>query len=355
MKRLLTCSLFLSSLLTTAAKADQSQLSVSRVSSILEVVCESGKTTSVGLPVTLNPVGHYEKVASLTPTSVTVAGTPYDTLQFALPTAPHSLVIIGGSNDGLVLPIGAHVLGSSTLTVAPGAMPSNIKPGLERVLVVPNFTLGSLLGSTSPAVQFVENVVPTLADKVALIVAGVRSEFFFNGTEWKSVSAPTGASQNDVAVPIDAGIEVIRLVQTPADEVGLVLVGVQRTGPQRVLLASGSSRLVSNPHLLARTLGNSGLSAAVQKGTSPTTSDKVELDGVQYFFSSSANGWRLVSNPTGASQDGVVLGVGKAVRIDRLVARTWPLGWSNGRPRRSLIPFTGLGQTSWVLREPFNP
>jgi hypothetical protein len=234
-------------------------------------------------------------------------------------------------------------------------MPSTIKPGLERILVVPNFTLGTLLGNSSAAVQLVENVAPGLADKVALVMGGLRTEYFFNGTEWKLVSAPTGASQNDVPVPLDSGVEVIRLAQTPADEVGLVLVGVQRTGPQRVVLAAGSSRLVSNPHLTTRTLASSGLSAAVQRGSSPATADKVELDGVQYFFSSTANGWRLVSTPSGPSQDGVVLGVGKAVRIDRLVARTWPLGWSNGRPRRSLIPFTGLGQTSWVLREPFIP
>jgi hypothetical protein len=355
MKRFFICSLFWSSLFTTAAKADQSQLSVSRVSSILEIVCPSGKTTSVGLPVTLNPVGHYEKVAALTASSVTVAGTPYDTLQLALPANPHSLIVIGGPNDGLVLPIVAHTLSSSTLTVTPGAMPSSIKPGLERILVVPNFTLGTLLGSSTAAVQLVENVAPGLADKVALILGGVRTEYFFNGTEWKLVSAPTGLSQNNVAVPIDSGIEVIRLAQTPTDEVGLVLVGVQRTGPQRVVLAAGSSRLVSNPHLTTRTLASSGLSAAVQKGTSPATADKVELDGVQYFFSSTSNSWRLVSTPTGASQDTVPIGVGKAVRIDRLVARTWPLGWSNGRPRRSLIPFTGLGQTSWVLREPFIP
>ncbi len=355
MKRFFICSLVLGSLFTTAAKADQSQLNVSRVSSILEVVCPSARTTSVGLPVMLNPVGHYEKVAALTASSVTVAGTPYASMQFALPTAPHSLIIIGGPNDGLALPIVAHVSGSSTLAVAPGAMPSTIKPGLERILVVPNFTLGTLLGSSSAAVQLVENVAPGLADKVALVVGGLRTEYFFNGTEWKLVSAPTGASQNDVAVPLDSGVEVIRLAQTPADEVGLVLVGVQRTGPQRVVLAAGSTRLVSNPHLTTRTLASSGLSAAVQRGSSPVTADKVELDGVQYFFSSTANGWRLVSAPSGPSQDGVVLGVGKAVRIDRLVARTWPLGWSNGRPRRSLIPFTGLGQTSWVLREPFIP
>jgi hypothetical protein len=355
MKRFFICSLVLGSLFTTAAKADQSQLNVSRVSSILEVVCPSNRTTSVGLPVMLNPVGHYEKVAALTASSVTVAGTPYAAMQFALPTAPHSLIIIGGPNDGLALPIVAHVSGSSTLAVAPGAMPSTIKPGLERILVVPNFTLGTLLGNSSAAVQLVENVAPGLADKVALVMGGLRTEYFFNGTEWKLVSAPTGASQNDVPVPLDSGVEVIRLAQTPADEVGLVLVGVQRTGPQRVVLAAGSSRLVSNPHLTTRTLASSGLSAAVQRGSSPATADKVELDGVQYFFSSTANGWRLVSTPSGPSQDGVVLGVGKAVRIDRLVARTWPLGWSNGRPRRSLIPFTGLGQTSWVLREPFIP
>lgn len=355
MKRFFICSLVLGSLFTSAAKADQSQLNISRVSSILEVVCPSGRTTSVGLPVMLNPVGHYEKVASLTPSSVTVAGSPYDTLQLALPNAPHSLIIIGGPNDGLVLPIVAHLLGSSTLTVSPGAMPTTLKPGLERILVVPNFTLGTLLGSTSATVQLVENVAPGLADKVALVSGGVRTEYFFNGTEWKLVSAPTGASQNDVAISVDSGLEVVRIAQTPADEVGLVLVGVQRTGPQRVVLAAGSTRLVSNPHLTVRTLANSGLSTAVQRGTSPATADKVELDGVQYFFSSTTNSWRLVSNPAGPSQDGVVLGVGKAVRIDRLVARTWPLGWSNGRPRRSLIPFTGLGQTSWVLREPFIP
>jgi hypothetical protein len=353
MKRLLICSLVWGTLFKTATLADQSQLSVSRVSSILEVVCPSGETTTVGLPVTLNPVGHYESIQSFNASSITVAGSPYTTQDFA--TAPHSLLIVGGPNDGLILSITAHIVGSSTISVTPGSVPNNLKAGYEQVLVIPNFTLGTLLGQSSATVQLVENVAPGLADKVAVIVAGVRTEFFFNGTEWKLASAPTGASQNNVAIPIDSGFEVVRPVQTPTDEVGLVLVGVQRTGPQRVLLPSGSTRIISNPHFTARTLGNSGLSAAVQGGTSATSADKVEIDGIQYFFNSSTKNWRLVSAPTGASQDGVAIGIGKAVRVDRLVNRTWPLGWSNGRPRRSLVPFTGIGQTTWVLRETFIP
>lgn len=329
------------------------QLPVSQTEGILAAPLPANAVTQLGLPFTRTPVAR-AGIVSATGLVITVSGTPFTA--GALSATPHSAVILGGSQDGRSFPIVSNTTNALTLG---STLPSGIEAGVANVLVIPDWTLGALFGTTNAQVgQLLSTgASAAAADKVAVEDAGVVTEYFFNSTAngWRKAdgSSPT-TEQANVRIADQKGVVITRISGGPSND--LVLTGKARTGTQRILTRPGAVTIASNPFTSNLTLDNSGLRLAVRANGAPSGADKVSVEtgGVvtQYFLTT--NGWRLVTNPAGSDQGSVQIAPGKSVKIERAGGTpSYPTGWAPGRPKRFFQPVTPQPALTWKVLQPF--
>jgi uncharacterized protein (TIGR02597 family) len=240
-----------------------------------------------------------------------------------------------GSGSGLISDISAN--DTNTITLADNVTAS-ITGGTTAIKVRPHWTFGSAFGVNNSA-GFAASFSPTNADLIGLTdpTTGQFVSYFYSTTAAKWITQIGGTDSTNKVIPPDAGLLVQRKPTTP---LSFTLVGEVKLGPTAADVLGGAgthNTLVSNPFPLAsQTLATSGLyqGGDVTKGIvgsfSPTNSDFVGLltPGTSttglYFYSTTANGWRKVSD--GSVADSVVIPEGSAVLITRKLGRqsfTW--------------------------------
>lgn len=331
----------------------RAQLPVSQTEGILAIPLPVSATTQLGLPFTRPPVAR-AGIASAAGLVITVSGNPFTA--GALAAAPHSAIIVGGSNDGRSFQIVSNTANGLTLS---STVPAGIEPGIASVLVIPDWTLGTLFGTTDTQVgQLLKtSSAAATADKVAVEDAGVVTEYFFNSTAngWRKADGSSATTdQANVRIGNQKGVIITRIAGGPVSD--LVLSGKVRSGTQRILTPPGAATILSNPFTSTLTLDNSGLRLAVIANASPSAADKVSVEtaGVvsQYYLSTS--GWRRVDNPGAGDQGSVQIAPGKSVKIERAGGTpSYPTGWAPGRPKRFFLPVKPQSSLTWKVVQPF--
>ncbi len=330
--------------------ADQSQLPISRVSGIASVPVDAAKTTLVGLPFIKEPVTNAVMITAVTeptPASTQLASAGAAFGDFT--TVPHSVQIVGGAQNGFIAPITANDATSVTTGVP---LPGGIKANLDRMIIIPDWTLGSL-GLQS---ALTGNADPALADKVKTIENNVETAYFYNGSDWRLVSEPGGASQSEVRIAPLSGLIVERVA---GDAVDLVFHGVARSGTQRVFRETATRALITNPFPSGLTLGNSGLDQIVAPAPNPSGAETVSImvnNTLTPFFFQVGRGWKLVSDPGGALRNNQVIPAGTAVLVQGTAtgqSQTFPRRWRWARPASSFAPVYAPASNFWVGQEPF--
>lgn len=315
------------------AKADPAaQLPISRVSGIVKVSLTTG-VNRVGIPFIREPAITPKYVTASTnagATTITSAGALF------IPNAfnnTHSVLFISGPSDGLAFPITSNT--ASDLAID-GSIPFPLKANLDRFLVIPDWTLGTLIPDGG-GLQPTEDVQ-----------IGVATETYnWDGTNWRDSS---NVISDDVRIPHLVGLTI-----TVAAPIDFFLTGVTRTGTQRFPRLKDDDALVSNPFFANLTLAS--LATLVNPAPSSTGADTVTLGG-QVYFLRSGQGFRLVSAPDGANQNSVVFPVGSAALVTAGQADTvqsFPRRWRLGRPLRAFRrpePST-RADVNWVVQEPF--
>lgn len=338
-----------------ALYADQTQLPISRVSGILAVPLDAGKTTLIGLPFIQEPVTTQITITvvsnpTATSTLLTAAGANFG--NFA--TTPHSVQIIGGSQNGFIVPITSNT--ADTITTG-AVIPDGIVAGLDRLIVIPDWTLGSL----DLHAALTANADPALADKVKIWTANgettTEAAYFYNGTDWRLVSDAGGSSQANVRVPALGGLIIERVA---GENKELVFHGVTRTGTQKVYRAPTTTVLITNPFPTDLTLGSSGLDQIIAPAANPAGADTVSImvsNTLTEFFYQAGKGWKLVSNPGGPVQNNTVFAAGTAALVKGVTTGesvTWPRRWRWARPAKSFAPAPLAPASSiWIGLEPF--
>jgi hypothetical protein len=320
------------------AHGDNSELPVSHVNGLLAVPVAANATTHVGLPFTPVPVTTALEITAKSANSLTVAET------IPALVGPHSALIVGGRADGTVLTVASA---TATVITTVQAVPTAVKADLDHVKIIPNWTLGTLLAGGG---GLTGGANAAAADKVAIEVAGVVTEYYYNtgASQWQTVD-DAGGSQNDVAIPLQGGIRITRVAGSAID---FVLRGVVRSGVQRAVLTPSANALLSYPFPRSVTLGNSGLADLVAPGADAASADTVVIGGVTYFRA--PTGWRLASGGT-ASQNNVVIPAGAGIEVQRKpsTGTVFPRRWRGSRTMTSLRPKLAAKTNEWVVREAF--
>jgi hypothetical protein len=320
------------------AYSDQSQLPVSHINGMVSVVVPANTTTRIGLPFTPVPVTTAMEITAKSANSLTVAG-PLPAL-----VGPHSAQIVGGRANGTILAIASA---TATQITTVDAVPSGVKADLDLVKIIPNWTLGTLLAGGG---GLTAGTTAGAADKVAIEVAGVITEYYYNSenARWQRFG-DTGGSQDDVAIPLQGGIRVTRVAGT---EIEFVLRGVVRSGTQRADLVPQRTALLSFPFPVNVTLGASGLADLVAPGADATGADIVVIGSAMYFRSPA--GWRLTTGGN-ADQGGVVIPAGAGIEVQRRgeVGTVFPRRWRGSRTLSSLRPKSAAKSNEWVVPERF--
>ena len=301
------------------------QLPISKTQGVLAAELPAGKVTYLGLPFTRSPIARVT-VSAAAGLSITVAGTPFTVGAFA--TAPHSAVLVGGANDGMSFKITTNTANGLTLS---SAVPAGIAANSIEVLVVPDWTLGTLFATALSS-----------GDKVTVEDDGVLTDYTYTGS-W-------GTNAN-VRIPNQRGVIVTRVAGTDLD---LVHNGVVRSGTQRMITNPAKVAIFSNPFGAPLTLASSGLRTAVVATSAVSTADKVSIEnaGVVTDYYLSPTGWKAVVG--NAVSDNVAIPAGKSVRIQRGGGTpTYPPGWQPGRPRRYFQPVKAQPPLTWRALEPF--
>jgi hypothetical protein len=320
------------------AHGDNSELPVSHVNGVLAVDVAANAITHLGLPFTPVPVTTALEITTKAVNKLTVAGT--------IPTlvGPHSALIVGGRADGTVLTV---VSATATEITTAQPVPSAVKADLDHVKVIPNWTLGTLLASGG---GLTGGPQAAAADKVAIEVAGVVTEYYYNtgASQWRTV-ADVGGSQDAVAIPLQGGI---RITRGAGSDVEFVLRGVVRSGVQRAALTPSATALLSYPFPRSVTLGNSGLADLVAPGNDANSADTVIIGGVTFFRA--PTGWRLAAGGT-VSQNNVVIPAGAGIEVQRkpTAGTVFPRRWRGSRTMTSLRPKFAAKTNEWVVREVF--
>jgi hypothetical protein len=333
----------------------KAQLPISQTEGILAVPLPPNAVTQLGLPFTRTPVARAE-IVSVAGSVITVSGTPFVAGDYAL--SPHSLVILGGINDGRSLPIVSNL--ASAVTVS-GAVPAGNAPGSTSVMILPDWTLNTLFGSTPVQVGGLLNIAatPATADKVSIEENGVVTDYYFSSTTigWRRADGtnPT-VDQGNVRIANQKGVIVTRIAGGPNADI--VLTGKVRSGTQRILTRPGAVTIASLPFSSTTTLNSSGLSSGVAPSSNPAAADKVSVDNgtsiVQYFFNASNGGQWLRVDGTAGNFGTLTLPPGRSLRIERAGgAPTYPTGWRPGRPRRFFIPVVAQPPLVWRALQPF--
>lgn len=329
-----------------SARGAESELPVSFVNALLAVPVPASATTHVGLPFTQVPVIVAKEITAKGASSLTIAG--------SIPAlvGSHSAQIVGGQADGAVLTIvgtAEVVVGPDTFTVITTAesIPAGVKTDLDRVKIVPNWTLGSLLANGG---GLTAGANAAAADKVAVETAGVVTEYYFNSTnnQWQTID-DQGGSQDAVAIPLQGGIRVTRVAGSNID---FVLHGVVRTGVQRAKVKAEVTTILGLPFASNMTLASSGLADVVLPGPDTNQADVVKINGFNYFLSTS--GWRREDTGT-TNQNAFVIPAGSAVEIVRKASTgtAFPRRWRGSRTMTSFQPKLTAKSDEWVVREPF--
>jgi len=329
-----------------SAHGAESELPVSYVNALLAVPVPASATTHVGLPFTRVPVIDAKEITAKAANSMTVAG------QIPALTGTHSAQIVGGQADGAVLTIVAATeitVNSSTFTVITTveSVPNGVKADLDRVKIIPNWTLGTLLANGG---GLTAGANAAAADKVAIETTGVVTEYYFNSTatQWQKID-DQGGSQNAVAIPLQGGIRVTRLAGANID---FVLHGVVRTGAQRAKVRPEVTTILGLPFASATTLASSGLADVVLPGADTNQADVVKINGLNYFLSTA--GWRREDTGT-TNQNAFVIPAGSAVEIVRKASTgtAFPRRWRGSRTMTSFQPKLTAKSDEWIVRETF--
>jgi hypothetical protein len=329
-----------------SAHGAESELPVSYVNALLAVPVPASATTHVGLPFTRVPVIDAKEITAKAANSMTVAG------QIPALTGSHSAQIVGGQADGAVLTIVAATeitVNSSTFTVITTveSVPNGVKADLDRVKIIPNWTLSTLLANGG---GLTAGANAAAADKVAIETAGVVTEYYFNSTatQWQKID-DQGGSQNAVAIPLQGGIRVTRLAGANID---FVLHGVVRTGAQRAKVRPEVTTILGLPFASATTLASSGLADVVLPGADTNQADVVKINGLNYFLSTA--GWRREDTGT-TNQNAFVIPAGSAVEIVRKASTgtAFPRRWRGSRTMTSFQPKLTAKSDEWIVRETF--
>lgn len=329
-----------------SARGAESELPVSYVNALLAVPVPASATTHVGLPFTRVPLIDAKEITAKAANSITVAG------QIPALSGIHSAQIVGGQADGAVLTI----LSATEITVSAATftlittfepIPNGVKADLDRVKIIPNWTLGTLLANGG---GLTAGVNAAAADKVAIENAGVVTEYYFNSTnaQWQTID-DQGGSQNATEIPLQGGLRVTRLAGANID---FVLHGVVRTGVQKAKVRPEATTILGLPFASAMTLATSGLADVVLPGADTNQADVVKINGFNYFLSTS--GWRREDTGT-TSQNGFVLPAGSAVEIVRKASTgtAFPRRWRGSRTMTSFQPKLTAKSDEWIVRETF--
>jgi hypothetical protein len=351
--RSLLCTLAAALTGLSAAQLANAQLPVSRTQGMIDIPLPPSAVTHVGLPFTRIPVGRFV-IASITGTVVNLTGA-------SLPPATltsHSATIVGGVNDGLSLRITTNAAAAITLAAA---LPAGTVAGADEIIITPDWTLGSLLGTTVATLQIpTAGATPAAADQVTVEENGVLTSYYFNSTSpegWRRADGtqPT-VDQANVRISGTRGIIVTRGAGSLES---FVHHGVVRSGTQRAITEPGKSAILSNPFASSTTLATSGLAAAVRPSTTLANADQVVLDNgtaTPDAYILTPGGWRLATALAGADQGSVTLAAGKSVRIVRAGGTpTYPPGWRPGAPKRWFAPVVSFPSLTWRAQERFVP
>lgn len=330
----------------------KAQLPISQTEGILAIPLPSGAVTQLGIPFTRPPAAR-AVIASSSGSVINVVGTPFTPAAFA--AAPHSVVILGGPNDGRSLPVITNTANAITVS---GTVPGGNVAGVTSVAVIPDWTLGSLFGTTNALVSqlLTTGASAAAADKVAVEDNGVVTEYFFNSTAggWRRADGSNATvDQANVRISDQKGVIVNRIAGGPSNDI--VIAGKARSGTQRILTRPGAVTIASNPFTNTLTLDNSGLRLAVRANATANGADKVSVDNgttiTQYYLSNS--GWRRVDN-TGGDQGSVQILPGRSVKIERAGGTpVYPAGWAPGRPKRFFQPVVPQPSLVWRVLQPF--
>jgi uncharacterized protein (TIGR02597 family) len=279
-----------------AASFSYGQLPVSRQAAVMPVqVNGSSAVTPVGIPFNKEPAKR-DIVASIAGTDITGTAGGYTAGAFA---NTHVLRIATGDSRGTSLLITANT--ATTLTVS-GSIPTLVN-GVDEFEIVPLPTLGSVFGDSSTGGPH-DLAGANSAASADIVIIGA-SQYFYKSSGiaspgWKLTTAANAAGDLGltVVIPDSRGVNIIRKGATKIAGVR----GTARDTRAVISIPTGTS-LTSWPFATETTLLNSGLQNSILGAGSAASADKIQIDGVQYFFKTSginAPGWKTTSAPNAA-------------------------------------------------------
>lgn len=295
-------------------------LPVSPTSGIMQISLPISKTTSLAVP--------YAKSIPLEGTITSVSGTTLglSTAMTDSSLTNHAIYITTKINQSETGAYG-RLVGISSNTTSSVVTASAITPSVgDAYQIIEQHTLSSLFGQLGTYSLQSGNSV-ALSDIVSVEVGGVFTSYWHKtSTGWRLTTdtAGSGADQANVSINFGRGVLVARKAFGGAKLLNIK--GEAIVGRFQPSVTSNATNLVNNPFLLQTSLGASGISDFITKGSTVSLSDTVTLEenGVftNYWFKNGV-GWRLSSDTagTGADQAAVLVKAGKAILFrDRLAA-----------------------------------
>ena len=291
MKKNVALTLFAALSLSLSLIPASGQLPVSRPSGIiLKTIKGSNGYTPIGLPFTREPVAR-AVVSSVAASVATASGTPFAAAGTYTST-PHSVLVVTGANRGVVAAITANTTSSVTFANA-----STLVAADDELLVVPDWTLGNLFGTGSNPSGLTSNAAIGSADVVYVAAGGSLTQYYHNGTNWRSSASPT--NRNNLSLGgLNGGCMVLK---RGAGDLTFQVKGTIRSGRSVVSISNGFS-LVTYADVAGTTLLNSQLQTGVLTGNaSSALADIVYVPNasgglVQYYWTGTI--WRNTSSPT---------------------------------------------------------
>jgi uncharacterized protein (TIGR02597 family) len=312
--------------LTGAIANAQSKVSTKPVG-FTSVVVDAGKVAALSLPLNYAPdyhgvissLGSHTVQTSFAGWSVNTYG-PFDTL-------PHVIRMLTGAAQGRQFKIEGNTADTLTLSSSYGNLSAILAVG-DEYQIVKAPTLQSLFGATAPSL--LTNSDPDLADSVLL-----RGEFgwltYYNdGTQWLRQGAGE-ATQNHVAVPLEAGLLLVRRSSSPFN---FLLIGSAPTTDLKSDLLANRATLFGNRFPVERHLSDLKVNtlAGWLASNDPNVADKVLIRGsfgwLTYYYNGSQ--WLRQGAGPGAQNPAVEVGIsvliargpGSDVTIDQALPAT---------------------------------
>lgn len=243
------------------------------------------------------------------PTALTVTAASWTDGQFT--AAPHVAHFVNGDNTGRWFLITANSLSQLTLDPRDFTLTGLVNAG-DELEIFPAHTLGGLFGTSSVALQSGHNL--KTADNVSVWDGAKFIKYYFNGLNWTD---DTNANRNDVVIPPDSGVIVLRRATRP---VTLMFSGMVPDTSERSDVDGPGSLLLANRFPLPTTLGALGLAdlpnwrsrAKARKADEVMFWKKGQWDA--YFFD--GKNWHASDKP-GKNADTKVIPAGSAVFVVR--------------------------------------